>query len=44
MVHDIHAIILHQLGFDHTTWMFRSGGGDRRLTDGNAGVVRELPL
>ena len=31
--HDLHATILHLLGFDHEKLTFRSGGRDFRLTD-----------
>jgi Protein of unknown function (DUF1501) len=37
-VHDLHATILHCLGFDHTKLTYRFNGRDFRLTD-NAGVV-----
>ena len=42
-VHDIHATILHLLGFDHERLTFRSGGRDQRLTD-VAGTVIEKAL
>jgi hypothetical protein len=32
-VHDVHATILHLLGFDHERLTFRHGGRDERLTD-----------
>ena len=32
-VHDIHATVLHLLGFDHTRLTFRHGSRDERLTD-----------
>ena len=32
-VHDLHATILHLLGFDHTRLTYRSQGRDFRLTD-----------
>ncbi len=32
-VHDIHATILHLLGFDHTRLVYRHNGRDERLTD-----------
>ncbi len=41
-VHDIHATILHQLGFDHEKLTFRFGGRDHRLTDVHGRVVKEL--
>jgi hypothetical protein len=37
-VHDLHATILHLLGFDHTRLTYRYNGRDFRLTD-NFGVV-----
>jgi len=42
-IHDIHATILHLLGFDHERLTFRSGGRDQRLTD-VAGTVIEKAL
>jgi hypothetical protein len=41
-VHDLHATILHQLGFDHEKLTFRFGGRDHRLTDVHGRVVKEL--
>jgi uncharacterized protein (DUF1501 family) len=41
-VHDLHATILHLLGFDHTKLTFRFQGRDFRLTDVHGQVVREL--
>ena len=32
-VHDLHATILHLLGFDHETFTYRYAGRDFRLTD-----------
>ncbi|MBM3822895.1 MAG: DUF1501 domain-containing protein [Verrucomicrobia bacterium] len=32
-LHDLHATILHLLGFDHEQLTFRHGGRDHRLTD-----------
>jgi hypothetical protein len=37
-IHDLHATILHLLGFDHTKLTYRYNGRDFRLTD-NFGVV-----
>ena len=37
-IHDLHATILHLLGFDHTRLTYRYNGRDFRLTD-NFGVV-----
>jgi len=41
-VHDLHATILHLLGFDHTKLTFRHAGRDYRLTDVHGNVVREI--
>ncbi|HEV3342419.1 MAG TPA: DUF1501 domain-containing protein [Pirellulales bacterium] len=41
-VHDLHATLLNQLGFDHTRLAFRFQGRDYRLTDVHGRVVREL--
>ncbi len=41
-VHDIHATMLHLLGFDHTKLTHRFGGRDMRLTDVHGEVVRAL--
>lgn len=41
-VHDLHATILHLLGFDHERFTFRSQGRDFRLTDVEGRVVREI--
>jgi hypothetical protein len=41
-VHDLHATILHLLGFDHTKLTFRFQGRDFRLTDVHGEVVRGL--
>lgn len=38
-IHDIHATILHLLGFDHERLTFRSGGRDQRLTDVAGNVI-----
>ena len=40
--HDLHATLLHQLGFDHERLTFRSQGRDFRLTDVHGHVVRDL--
>jgi hypothetical protein len=39
-VHDIHATILHLLGFDHERLTFRHNGRDERLTDVAGNVIR----
>jgi arylsulfatase A-like enzyme len=41
-VHDLHATILHLMGFDHEKFTFRYAGRDFRLTDVHGRVVREL--
>ena len=41
-VHDLHATILHLMGFDHEQLTFRHAGRDYRLTDVHGQVVREV--
>jgi uncharacterized protein (DUF1501 family) len=41
-VHDLHATILHLLGFDHTKLTYRFQGRDFRLTDVSGEIVKEL--
>jgi arylsulfatase A-like enzyme len=41
-VHDLHATILHLLGFDHTRLTYRFQGRDFRLTDVHGNVVRDI--
>ena len=41
-VHDLHATILHLLGFDHERLTYRYAGRDFRLTDVHGKVVKEL--
>ena len=41
-VHDLHATLLHLLGFDHEKFTYRYAGRDFRLTDVQGRVVREL--
>ena len=41
-VHDLHATILHLLGFDHTKLTYRSQGRDFRLTDVHGNVVKKV--
>lgn len=41
-VHDLHATILHLLGFDHTKLTYRYGGRDFRLTDVYGNVVKGI--
>ncbi|MCU0873207.1 MAG: DUF1501 domain-containing protein, partial [Pirellulaceae bacterium] len=41
-VHDLHATLLHLLGFDHLRLTYRYAGRDFRLTDVHGTVVKEL--
>jgi hypothetical protein len=41
-VHDLHATILHLLGFDHEKFVYRYAGRDFRLTDVHGRVVHEI--
>lgn len=41
-VHDIHATILHLMGFDHTKLTYRHSGRDERLTDVSGDVIRKV--
>jgi hypothetical protein len=41
-VHDLHATLLHLLGFDHTKLTYRFQGRDFRLTDVHGELVRKL--
>src|SRR5262245_20246243 len=41
-VHDLHATILHLLGFDHTRLTYRYAGRDFRLTDVHGEVVADI--
>lgn len=41
-IHDLHATILHLLGFDHEKLTYRYAGRDFRLTDVHGEVVNEL--
>ncbi len=41
-VHDLHATILHLLGFDHTKLTYRFQGRDFRLTDVHGNVVKKI--
>ncbi len=41
-VHDLHATILHLMGFDHEKFTFRYAGRDFRLTDVHGAVVKDL--
>jgi hypothetical protein len=41
-VHDLHATVLHCLGFDHRRLTYRHNGRDFRLTDVAGRVVRPI--
>ncbi len=41
-VHDLHATILHLLGFDHEKFTYRYAGRDFRLTDVYGKVVKQV--
>jgi uncharacterized protein (DUF1501 family) len=41
-VHDLHATLLHLLGFDHEKFTYRHAGRDFRLTDVHGTVVKEI--
>lgn len=41
-VHDLHATMLHLLGFDHEKLTYRYAGRDFRLTDVHGKVVKEI--
>jgi uncharacterized protein (DUF1501 family) len=41
-VHDLHATMLHLLGFDHEKFTYRYAGRDFRLTDVHGRVVKEV--
>jgi len=41
-VHDLHATMLHLLGFDHEKLTYRYAGRDFRLTDVHGRVVKEI--
>lgn len=41
-VHDLHATLLHLLGFDHEKLTYRYAGRDFRLTDVHGHVVKEI--
>ena len=41
-VHDLHATLLHLMGFDHEKLTFRHAGRDFRLTDVYGHVVQEI--
>ncbi|MBN9121326.1 MAG: DUF1501 domain-containing protein [Planctomycetes bacterium] len=41
-VHDLHATMLHLLGFDHEKFTYRYAGRDFRLTDVHGKVVKDV--
>ena len=41
-VHDLHATLLHLLGFDHEKLTYRFQGRDFRLTDVHGVVVNKM--
>lgn len=41
-IHDLHATLLHLLGFDHTQLTYRYSGRDMRLTDVHGNVIHDL--
>jgi len=41
-IHDLHATMLHLLGFDHTRLTYRYAGRDFRLTDVHGNVIHDL--
>jgi hypothetical protein len=41
-VHDLHATMLHLMGFDHERLTYRHAGRDFRLTDVSGEVVRPV--
>jgi hypothetical protein len=41
-VHDLHATVLHTLGFNHEQLTYRYAGRDFRLTDVHGNVIREI--
>ena len=41
-VHDLHATLLHLMGFDHEKLTFRHAGRDFRLTDVHGHVVHDI--
>ncbi len=41
-VHDLHATLLHLLGFDHEKFTYRYAGRDFRLTDVHGRIVNEV--
>jgi uncharacterized protein (DUF1501 family) len=42
LLHDLHATILHQMGFDHKQLTYRFSGRDFRLTDVHGKVITDV--
>jgi len=42
LMHDLHATILHQMGFDHKQLTYRHSSRDFRLTDVHGDVIKDL--
>jgi uncharacterized protein (DUF1501 family) len=41
-VHDLHATLLHLMGFDHEKFTYRYAGRDFRLTDVHGRIIKEM--
>jgi len=41
-VHDLHAMMLHVMGIDHTKLTYRWSGRDIRLTDIHGSIIKEI--
>ncbi|MFM1920252.1 MAG: hypothetical protein RLZZ303_1886, partial [Candidatus Hydrogenedentota bacterium] len=41
-IHDLHATLLHLLGFDHTRLTYHYSGRDMRLTDVHGNIVHDI--
>jgi len=41
-IHDLHATILHLMGFDHTKLLYNYNGRNFRLTDNFGNVIKEI--
>ena len=41
-IHDLHATILHLMGFDHTKLIYNYNGRNFRLTDNFGNVIKEI--
>ena len=42
LLHDLHATILHQMGFDHKQLTYHFSGRDFRLTDVHGQVIKDI--